>query len=163
MIIVNKSRYLYFKNFKFRCAIGISGIKRKIKEGDGITPKGIFKLTKVFYRADKIKKIKTSLKKIKIKKNMGWCNDSNSKYYNKQIKLPTDFHHEKLYRKDRLYDLIIVLDYNMNPIVKNEGSAIFIHIAKKKFTSTKGCIAMNKDDLLFLLSKLKKNTKIKIH
>jgi len=71
MIIVKKSGYLKYKNFKFRCALGKSGIKKKIKEGDCITPKGIFKITKIYYRADKIKKINTIIKKIKIKKNIG--------------------------------------------------------------------------------------------
>jgi len=163
MIIVNKSGYLYFKNLKFRCAFGKSGIKIKMKEGDGATPKGTFKLIKVFYRSDKIKRIKTSLKKIKIKKNMAWCDDPTSTYYNKRIKLPSNFGYEKLYRNDRLYDLIIILNYNINPTINNKGSAIFIHVAHKNFKKTRGCIALNKNDLLCLLSLIKKDTKIKIH
>jgi len=162
MIIVKESGYLTYKNFKFRCALGKGGIGKKAKEGDSITPIGIFKLVKVFYREDKIKNIKTSLKKIKIKKNMGWCDDPKSKFYNKLIKLPSKIRHEKLYRDDRLYDLIIILDYNLNPIIKNKGSAIFIHIASKSFKKTQGCIALNKKDLIYLLSIIKKSTKIKI-
>ena len=102
MIIVRKSGYLKFKNFKFRCALGKNGIKRKVKEGDNITPVGIFKITKIYYRQDKIKKVKTSIKKIKIKKNMGWCNDPQSNSYNQQIKLPSKFSCEKLYRNDQI-------------------------------------------------------------
>jgi L,D-peptidoglycan transpeptidase YkuD (ErfK/YbiS/YcfS/YnhG family) len=162
MIIVKESGYLTYKNFKFRCALGKGGIGKKAKEGDSITPIGIFKLVKVFYREDKIKNIKTSLKKIKIKKNMGWCDDPKSKFYNKLIKLPSKIRYEKLYRDDRLYDLIIILDYNLNPIIKNKGSAIFIHIASKSFKKTQGCIALNKKDLIYLLSIIKKSTKIKI-
>ncbi len=101
MIIVKKSGYLKYKNLKFRCALGKAGIKKKIKEGDNITPKGIFKIIKIYYRPDKIKKIKTSIKKIKIKKNMGWCDDPKSNFYNQQIKLPSKFSHEKLYRNDQ--------------------------------------------------------------
>jgi L,D-peptidoglycan transpeptidase YkuD (ErfK/YbiS/YcfS/YnhG family) len=86
MIIVKKTGYLKYKNFKFRCALGKSGIKKKVKEGDNITPKGVFKIIKIYYRPDKINKIISLIKKIKIKKNMGWCDDPNSSYYNKQIK-----------------------------------------------------------------------------
>ncbi len=163
MIIVKKSGYLKYKNLKFRCTLGKGGIKKKIIEGDNITPKGTFKIIKIYYRPDKIKKIKTLIKKIKIKKNMGWCDDPNSDFYNKQIKLPTKLSHEKLYRNDNLYDLIAVLNYNTNPIIKNKGSAIFMHIGKDSYKKTKGCIALKKEDLLKIISKIKKNTKIKIN
>jgi len=162
MIIVKKSGILKYKNFIFRCALGKSGIKRKIKEGDNITPKGIYKITRIYYREDKIKKLKTTIKKIKIKKNMGWCDDPKSKFYNKLIRLPSKYSYEKLYRKDNIYDLLAVLNYNMNPIFKNKGSAIFIHIAKNNYEFTAGCIALKKGDLIKLLKKIKKNTKIKI-
>ena len=162
MIIVKKSGYLKYKNFIFRCALGKSGIKKKKQEGDNITPKGIFKITKIYYRQDKIKKIKTSIKKIKIIKHMGWCDDPRSIFYNKQIKLPSKFSYERLYRKDRIYDLVAVLNYNTNPVIKNKGSAIFIHIAKNNYRSTAGCIALKKGDLIKLLEIIKKDTKVKI-
>ena len=161
MIIVKKTGYLKYKKFKFRCALGKSGINNKIKEGDNVTPRGTYKAIKLFYRSDRISKIRTVLKKIKIKKNMGWCDDPDSKFYNKQINLPTLFSHEKLYRKDNIYDLIVVLNYNFKPVVKNKGSAIFIHITNK-YKPTQGCIALAKDNLIKLLSLIKKNTKIKI-
>ena len=163
MIIVKKSGYLKYKNLKFRCALGRGGVKKKIMEGDNITPKGIFKIIKIYYRHDKIKKIKTLIKKIKIKKNMGWCDDPNSRFYNKLINLPTKYCHEKLYRNDNLYDLIVVLGYNTNPIIKNKGSAIFMHVAKNSYRKTKGCIALKKNHLIKIISKIKKNTKIKIN
>jgi L,D-peptidoglycan transpeptidase YkuD (ErfK/YbiS/YcfS/YnhG family) len=162
MIIVKKSGYLKYKKLKFRCALGKAGIKKKIMEGDNITPKGIFKIIKIYYRPDKIKEIKTLTKKIKIKKNMGWCDDPKSRSYNQQIKLPTKYSHEKLYRNDNLYDLIAVLNYNIDPIIKNKGSAIFLHIAKNSYQDTKGCIALKKKHLIEIISKIKKNTKIKI-
>jgi L,D-peptidoglycan transpeptidase YkuD (ErfK/YbiS/YcfS/YnhG family) len=93
---------------------------------------------------------------------MGWCDDPKSNSYNQEIKLPTKFGYEKLYRKDRIYDLIAVTSYNSDPIVKNKGSAIFLHIANKGFAHTQGCIALKKEDLLLLLSKILKKTKIKI-
>ncbi len=163
MIIINKTGYLKYKNLKFRCALGKAGVKKKEKEGDNITPKGIFKITKIYYREDKIKNITSVLKKIKIKKNMGWCDDPNSQLYNQQITLPNKYSHEKLYRNDNLYDLILVLNYNSNPIIKNKGSAIFIHIAKNSYKKTKGCIALKKVHLIELISKIKKNTKVKIN
>jgi len=163
MIIVKKCGYLKYKKFKYRCALGKAGINKKIKEGDNVTPKGVFKITKIYYRADKIKSIKTNIKKIKIRKNMGWCDDPVSRFYNQQIKLPNKYSHEKLYRNDDLYDLIAVLNYNTNPIIKNKGSAIFMHIAKNSYKKTEGCIALKKENLIKILGQIKKNTKIKIN
>jgi len=162
MIIVKKNGYLKYKNLKFRCALGKGGIKKKIKEGDNITPKGIFSITRIFYRQDKIKKIITKVKKIKIKKNMGWCDDSQSPFYNKQVKLPNRFSYEKLYREDNLYDIILILNYNTKPVIKNKGSAIFVHVGNKFYKKTRGCVALKKDHLIKLISQIKKNTKIKI-
>jgi L,D-peptidoglycan transpeptidase YkuD (ErfK/YbiS/YcfS/YnhG family) len=162
MIIVKRSENLLFKNLKFRCSLGKNGVTKNKVEGDKCTPSGIYKLKQVFYRADRIKKITTNLKKIKIKKNMGWCDDSSSKKYNHLIKIPNKFSHEKLYRKDHIYDIIVVLNYNMNPVIKKKGSAIFVHIAKKNYSKTLGCIGLKKNDLLEILNKVKKNNKIKI-
>jgi L,D-peptidoglycan transpeptidase YkuD (ErfK/YbiS/YcfS/YnhG family) len=119
-------------------------------------------LIKLYYRKDKINFIKSNITKKIIKKNTGWCDDVKSRFYNKEIKLPNKYSHERFYRNDNIYDIIGVLNYNANPIIKGRGSAIFIHIAKKKFTSTKGCVALKKKDLIYILSKIKKNTKIKI-
>ena len=162
MIIVKRSENLLFKNLKFRCSLGKNGVTKNKVEGDKCTPSGIYKVKQVFYRADRIKKITTNLKKIKIKKNMGWCDDSSSKKYNHLIKIPNKFSHEKLYRKDHIYDIIVVLNYNMNPVIKKKGSAIFVHIAKKNYSKTLGCIGLKKNDLLEILNKVKKNNKIKI-
>ena len=93
---------------------------------------------------------------------MGWCDDSRSKEYNKLIKLPFNYSHEKLYKKENIYDIILVLNYNMNPIKKNKGSAIFIHVAKKNYKRTRGCIAIKKIHLLKIIRKIKINTKVKI-
>ncbi len=163
MIIINKSGYLKYKDIKFKCALGKSGIRKKRTEGDNITPKGTFKIIKIYYRKDKITKINSVFKLIEIKKNMGWCDDPESKKYNQLIKLPSKYRHEKLFRNDRIYDLIIVLNYNMSPVIKNKGSAIFIHIAKNNYNKTKGCIALKKKDLIEIVSKIKRNTKIIIN
>ena len=162
MIVVKKSGHLKYKNYKFRCSLGKNGIKKKIKEGDNITPRGIFRIKKLYYRADRIKRITTSIKKIKIKKNTGWCDDFKSASYNKEIKLPSKFGHEKLYRNDHLYDLVVVINYNTNPIIKKKGSAIFIHISKNNYQTTSGCIALKKSDLIKILKINNKNKLIKI-
>ena len=162
MIIINKYGLLKYKNLKFKCALGKAGIGEKKKEGDFITPKGKYKIIKVYYRADRIKKIKTNFRLYQIKKNLGWCDDPLSKNYNKLIKLPSIFSYEKLYRKDKLYDLILVLNYNFKPIIKNKGSAIFIHSANKNYKKTKGCIGLKKKDLIFILKDIKKNIAVKI-
>ncbi len=138
------------------------GIGLKRKEGDFITPIGEYKIKYVLYRRDRIKKIQTKFKKIVLKKNLGWCNDSNSKDYNKLVKLPFNYSCEKLYRKDNLYDIIVVINYNMSPIIKDKGSAIFIHVAKKNYKKTEGCIALKKKDLCNILKNIKKNTRVKI-
>jgi len=116
----------------------------------------------LLYRADRIKNLKTVLRKKKITKNMGWCDDIYSKNYNKLIKIPNKFSHERLYRNDHVYDLIIPINFNTKKIVKGKGSAIFIHIAKSKFNPTEGCIGLKKRDLIYIIKNLKKNTKIKI-
>jgi L,D-peptidoglycan transpeptidase YkuD (ErfK/YbiS/YcfS/YnhG family) len=162
MIIVKRSENLLFKNLKFKCSLGKNGVTKNKIEGDKCTPSGTYRLKQVFYRADRIKKFLTNIKKIKIKKNMGWCDDSSSKRYNQLIRVPTKFSHEKLYRKDGIYDIIVVLNYNMNPVIKKKGSAIFMHIAKKNYSKTLGCIGLRKNDLLEILSKVKKNNKVKI-
>ena len=159
--MINK-KYLIYKQYKVKCAIGKRGIGYKRKEGDLITPKGLYKIRFILYRKDRIKKIKTKLKKIVIKKNMGWCNDPKSKKYNQLIYLPFISSYEKLFLKKNIYDIILVLNYNMSPIKKNKGSAIFIHIAKNNYKKTEGCIAVKKINLLKIIKDIKKNTKIKI-
>ena len=160
-ILINK-KYLIYNHYKVKCSVGKRGIASKKKEGDLITPKGKYKIEFILYRKDRIKKIQTGIKKIVIKKDMGWCNDPVSKNYNRLIKLPSIYSFEKLYKKENIYDIILVLNYNMNPIVKNKGSAIFIHVAKKNYPKTEGCVALKKVDLLKIIKELKKNTKVMI-
>ncbi len=116
----------------------------------------------ILYRKDRIKKLQTKLKKIEIKKNMGWCNDPKSKKYNQLVKIPSNFKYEKLFKKENIYDLILVLDYNMKPIKKNKGSAIFIHITKNNYKKTEGCVALKKIHLVKIIREIKKSTKVKI-
>ena len=163
MIIINKFGYLKYRDLKFKCALGKSGIGKKKIEGDNITPRGTFNIIKIYYRSDRIKKLSSQFKLIKITKKMGWCDDPNSKKYNQLIKLPTKYSHEILYRMENIYDLILVLNYNMKPRIKNKGSAIFIHVAKKNYKKTAGCIALKKAHLIDLVKEIKKNTRVKIN
>jgi L,D-peptidoglycan transpeptidase YkuD (ErfK/YbiS/YcfS/YnhG family) len=160
-ILINKN-YLTYKNYKVKCALGKRGIGNKRREGDFITPRGNFKIKYILYRKDRIKRIQSKIKKIIIKKNMGWCDDPLSKNYNKLIKIPSEYNYEKLYKKDNVYDIILVLNYNMNPVVKNKGSAIFIHVTKANYKKTEGCVAIKKVHLLKIIKELKNNIKIKI-
>ena len=154
--------YLYLNDYKLKCSVGKRGINAKKREGDLTTPKSALKLKYVLYRSDRVRNLESKLKKVIIKKNMGWCDDYRSSRYNKIIKYPFNYRSEKLYRKDNMYDIVVVTDYNSNPTVKKRGSAIFLHIAKKKYKKTKGCIAISKRDMRVFLKAIMKKTIIKI-
>ena len=162
MHILIKKKILIFNHYRIKCAVGKRGIGYKKKEGDLITPVGIFKIKCILYRKDRVKNLKTDLNKMPITKKMGWCDDPKSKNYNKLISIPFNYSHEKLFKKENTYDIILVLNYNMKPIKKNKGSAIFIHIAKKNYKSTAGCVAVKKEHLMNLIKNIKRTTKIKI-
>ena len=162
MHIYINNKFISYNNYKAKCAVGKRGISIKKKEGDFITPKGTFKIREIFYRKDRVQSLITRLKKTVIKKNMGWCDDPKSKKYNKLIYFPFKHSAEKLYRRENIYDIILVLNFNMNPVKKNKGSAIFIHVAKKSFQPTHGCIALNKFELIKLVKSIKINTVVKI-
>ena len=162
MNIIIKKNYLFFKDYKLKCSLGTLGIRKIKKEGDLATPKGLFKLGTLYFRAGRNKNLRTQMKKKKIKRNMGWCDDIKSKKYNKEIRLPYKYHAEKLYRRDRLYDIFINIKYNNNPTIKGKGSAIFLHLATKDYKPTKGCIAISKKNFLKILPFIKRKTKIHI-
>ena len=160
-IIITKN-YLLYRNYKFKCSIGKSGVKSKKKEGDLSTPRGNFKIGKLYYRKDRIKKFKCNIQKKIIKKNMGWCDDVRSKKYNKEIIFPFKYSAENLYRRDKIYDLLINIKYNYKPTKKGMGSAIFLHIADKNYKPTKGCVALSKKNFLKIIPYIRKKTKISI-
>jgi L,D-peptidoglycan transpeptidase YkuD (ErfK/YbiS/YcfS/YnhG family) len=160
MHIYINNKYLTFDNYKVKCSVGKRGIGLKKKEGDLITPKGTFKIRYVLYRKDRVKSLQTKLKKFIIRKNMGWCDDSRSKKYNKPIQFPFKYRSERLFKKENVYDIILVLNYNMKPIRKNKGSAIFIHVSKKNYKKTEGCIAIKKIHLLKIIKKTSMTTKV---
>ena len=161
LLRLKNKEYLIVDEFKFKCSIGKKGLNSKKIEGDHCTPIGVFKIGRVYYRPDRIKKPDTSLKTKKITKNMGWCDDAYNKNYNKEIFLNKKNKGEKLFRKDNTYDILIVIEYNTNKTKPFKGSAIFIHLTKN-YKHTKGCIALKKNDLLILLKIINRKSKIKI-
>ena len=161
-ILLKNKHTLQIDNFYFKCCIGKNGTTRRKKEGDYKTPMGTYKIEKLFFRKDRIKKPKTSLPVIEIKHSMGWCDDiSHPRKYNRLIKINNKVKHEKLRRNDNKYDLLIPISYNRkNPKIAL-GSCIFIHLTKD-YKPTAGCIALKKKDFLIMLKLIKKNTKIKL-
>ena len=162
MDVILKKKFIYFKDYKAKCAVGKRGITNNKIEGDKCTPRGRFKFKYIFYRKERVKNINSKLKLIPIKKNFGWCDDSKSKNYNKFVKLPFKYSAEKLYLKKNTYDIVVVINYNLNPVKKNKGSAIFLHLSSKDYTPTLGCVALLKRDLKKLIAQIDKNTYLKI-
>ena len=161
-IFVKNKHTLQIDEFKFRCCIGKKGSTKNKKEGDKKTPKGTFKIENLYFREDRVKKPLTLLKCIKIKKNMGWCDDPKSKYYNREIRLPSKARHEKLYKNDHSYDLLLVINYNTTKTIPYKGSAIFLHLTSN-YKKTNGCVAVSKKDLYIILKLINKKSKIKIY
>ena len=163
MIINLKNKHtLQVDSFYFKCSIGKNGLIKNKIEGDKRTPKGTFEIEYLYFRKDRLKKPKTSLKTIEIKEKMGWCDDIKvQSKYNRLIKIEKNIKHEKLKRNDQKYDLLIPIKYNFNKIKVGLGSCIFIHLTKD-YKPTAGCIALAKKDFLIMLKLINKNTKIKI-
>ena len=163
MTIYLKNKHtLEIDDFKFKCCIGKKGLTIQKKEGDMKTPRGEFKIENLYFRKDRVERPETSLKSVKIRKNMQWCDDVNfPKKYNKLIKVNKIIKGEKLKRKDHKYDLFIPIKYNFKKPKVGKGSCIFIHLTKD-YKPTAGCIALKKKDFLIMLKLIKKNTKIKI-
>ena len=136
-------------------------LKKKKLEGDGCTPEGTYSLGPLYYRNDRIKKLKTYFNAIPIEKDMFWSDDPKSEYYNKLIRFK-DSSYENLYKENHTYDIILIINYNIAPTIKEKGSAIFLHLAKKDFSATSGCIALRKKCLFEILEKLDINNKIRI-
>jgi L,D-peptidoglycan transpeptidase YkuD (ErfK/YbiS/YcfS/YnhG family) len=160
-IIVKNKNTLILDDFEFKCCIGKYGFTKKKIEGDKKTPRGLFGLGNLFFRKEIYSLPKTKLKKIIIKKNMGWCDDPKNPKYNSLIKISKKFNHEKMFRNDRKYDLLIPIKYNMKNPIKGKGSAIFLHLTND-YKPTNGCIALKKKDFLILLKLIDHKTKIKI-
>ncbi len=136
---------------RFRAAIGRAGISLQKHEGDGATPAGRLRLVRVLYRADRLKAPACAVPVEPIGPNDGWCDDPGDAAYNKPVRLPCPASHEALWRDDHVYDVIGVLDWNLDPVVKSRGSAIFFHVATPDYAPTAGCVALALPDVLAVL------------
>ena len=146
----------YFATFhgnEYRCAIGKNGISEKKQEGDGTTPAGKFKITKLLYRKDRIAGLHSKIPTGQIQPSIGWCDEPGDSRYNQQVKLPYKSSHEVLYRNDEIYDIIGITNHNSNPVRSGSGSAIFIHLIRRAgYYPTKGCIAFREKHLREIIS-----------
>jgi L,D-peptidoglycan transpeptidase YkuD (ErfK/YbiS/YcfS/YnhG family) len=145
-----------------RAAIGPPGIGVKTSEGDGITPVGRFPVREIFYRADRIAKPHTALPLRATRQDDGWCDDPADPNYNRLVKLPYPASAEQMWRDDHLYDLVVVLGYNDDPVVPGKGSAIFLHLARPDYSHTHGCVALAYADALAAVEQLRPGDQVVI-
>ena len=172
VINLNKKYFLKVGSKVFRCQIGKGGFKNASKkiEGDKTTPMGKWYLETLYYRSDRILRPKLKKKNVlkinQITKYCGWCDEVKNHHYNKYIKINNfrslDTNYESLWREDNVYDIVIGISHNTKPIIKNKGSAIFIHCSFEDFRTTAGCVALKKRDLMFLIKNIKSKSFIQI-
>jgi L,D-peptidoglycan transpeptidase YkuD (ErfK/YbiS/YcfS/YnhG family) len=144
-------------------ALGRGGIKANKREGDGGTPRGTFRLKRLWWRGDRVARPLTHLPVRPITGSDGWCEDPADRRYNRPIRLSKDQPGDRLRRDDRLYDFIIEIDHNTRPRVAGRGSAVFVHLARPNRGPTAGCVALDARDLQRLLARLGPRTRIDIH
>jgi L,D-peptidoglycan transpeptidase YkuD (ErfK/YbiS/YcfS/YnhG family) len=148
---------------RLRCAIGRGGIRADKREGDGATPAGTFPMRRLLYRADRLPAPATRLAAIPIAPRDGWCDDPAGADYNRPVRLPATTGAEPLWREDGVYDLIVPLGYNDDPVVPGAGSAIFLHVARPDYAPTAGCIALAQADLLRVLAGADVGARVVVH
>lgn len=165
-IAVRRNGTILFRGKTYPCAIGKGGYAASPedkREGDGKTPVGTFPLRACFYRSDRVEKPKTLLPLYEITPAFGWCDDPAHPEYNRPVVLPSGSGHEQLWRKDRRYDIIVVIGYNDQPVVPGKGSAIFFHLTDgRTYAPTEGCVAVAHDHMQEILSGTSAALKIKL-
>lgn len=140
---------------RWRCAVGRGGLSRNKREGDGATPVGRWPLRRVLFRPDRLRIPETAIDTAALSKDDGWCDDPADPAYNRLVRLPFTASHERLWREDGIYDVIGVLGHNDDPPLANAGSAIFLHVARRNYEPTEGCVALALTDLLSYLASAK--------
>lgn len=155
---------LSFAGEEYPCTLGRAGVidPSQKKEGDGKTPLGIYPLRQLIWRADRAAKPETKLPAEELTPETGWCEDPAHADYNTRITLPHSSVHDRMTREDHLYDYVVVIGYNDDPVIPGKGSAIFMHLAREDRTPTAGCVGLSKNDLLAVLKNCGKSTKIEI-
>jgi L,D-peptidoglycan transpeptidase YkuD (ErfK/YbiS/YcfS/YnhG family) len=146
------------------CALGRAGViaQNEKTEGDGKSPIGSYPLRQVFYRPDRVSFPVSALPVTALSPELGWCDDPTHARYNKLVRLPFGASHEKLWRDDAIYDLIMVIGHNDDPVVTKKGSAVFVHVARDGFTPTEGCVALARPAMQSLLRLIQPDDKFKI-
>ncbi|HEX3349339.1 MAG TPA: L,D-transpeptidase family protein [Acetobacteraceae bacterium] len=150
--VVHADGRFIFDGRRYRAALGRSGVRERKEEGDGATPAGLLPLRRVLYRADRVGIPRASAPREPIGPSDGWCDDPAHAAYNRMVRLPHPARHEALWRTDALYDLIGVLGWNDAPVVRERGSAIFLHVARPDYAPTEGCVALALADLREILA-----------
>jgi L,D-peptidoglycan transpeptidase YkuD (ErfK/YbiS/YcfS/YnhG family) len=148
--------------FALPVALGRGGITANKREGDGGTPRGTFRLKRLWGRAERHPRPPTRLPARRITQTDGWCEDPADRHYNQPVKRAPDSNADRLARVDNLYDFIIEIDHNTRPRIKGRGSAVFIHAARDGFAPTAGCVALDIAALRHLLARVGPRTKIVI-
>lgn len=149
-------------NLVLPCALGRSGTRRDKREGDGASPVGRFRILQAFYRPDHGPRPRTGLPLRPIRPGDGWSDDVRDRRYNRLVPLPCPTSHEKMWRDDHLYDVVLDIAWNRDPVVKGRGSAIFLHLARPGFTPTEGCVAVDRRMIRRLLERIGPKTRIEI-
>ena len=153
---------LRFLGQTYPCSIGKGGISHRKREGDGASPLGKWRVKRVFYRADRIDRPQTALPVIPLRESDGWCDAAAHPLYNRPVTLPFRASHEKLWREDHAYDVIVELAHNDAPVMAGLGSAIFFHLAHDDGRPTEGCVAISLQDMLGVLRHASTETYLEI-
>jgi L,D-peptidoglycan transpeptidase YkuD (ErfK/YbiS/YcfS/YnhG family) len=161
-LITVSAGFLFWPGGRVRAAVGRAGLTADKKEGDGATPIGILPLRQLWFREDRIQQPQTGLSCFRINPESGWSDDPADPLYNRPVPLPHAYRHERLWREDGLYDLVVPLGYNDDPAVPGLGSAIFLHCAHPEYAPTEGCVAVRREELLALLVGCGPDTRIAI-
>ena len=151
-IVVSAEGWIDWGAGRRRCALGKGGVRPDKREGDGATPAGRFPLRRALYRPDRGPAPATALPCAAIGPEDGWCDDPADPAYNRPIRLPHPARHERMWRDDELYDLVIVIGHNDDPPAAGLGSAVFVHLARPDWGPTEGCVALSRADLAELLA-----------
>ena len=152
--------WLTGSNLHVPVALGRGGILADKREGDGGTPRGIFHARRLWWRKDRHIRPRSFLPIRAIRPDDAWCEDPDSRHYNRPVRLARDASADRLTREDALYDFVIEIDHNTRPRIKGRGSAVFLHLARPQFAPTSGCVAMTKPAMLQLLARLGPRTEI---
>jgi len=147
---------------RWRCTVGAGGVREDKVEGDAATPAGTFPLRRIYFRNDRLVLPKVRLPARPINEHDGWCDDPRSSTYNRLVHIPNEWSHEKMWREDGRYDLVVVVGYNDDPPEGEWGSAIFLHVARADYAPTRGCVALARDDLLELVTLIGPETRLNV-